>query len=216
MARLDRLSSANEDRQAVAREQITRQILAAVQVDSAVSQRKLAEDIGIALGSVNWHLKRLINKGFIKLSQVPAKRYLYYLTPQGFEEKARLTGIYLQTSLDIFRQGRDQYSQLLQTCANRGWLNTVLLGDSELAEVAILAALDSPVMVHAVVDPLSERRIRARIPTVASLTDAAELAPNQIIDAYLMTAFSPDQERLEGLATLDRSRLLIPSLIRRF
>ncbi len=199
----------------MAEEQITRQILTAVEADAGVSQRILAEEVGIALGSVNWHLKRCLNKGFIKLQQVPAKRYLYYLTPKGFEEKARLTGLYLQTSLSIFRQGRDQYARLLQTCAARGWLNVVLLGDSELSELAILASLDSPVMVHAVVDPASPRKVYARIPVVASLAEAAALTPARSLDAYLMTLLGSDQGRVEALDGLDRKRLLVPSLLRR-
>ena len=61
--------------------------------DGAQSQRRIAEDLGIALGLVNAYLKRCVKKGLVKVSQAPARRYAYYLTPQGFAEKSRLTGL---------------------------------------------------------------------------------------------------------------------------
>ena len=59
--------------------------------DGAQSQRRIAEELGIALGLVNAYLKRCIKKGLVKVSQAPARRYAYYLTPEGFAEKSRLT-----------------------------------------------------------------------------------------------------------------------------
>ena len=59
--------------------------------DGAQSQRRIAEELGIALGLVNAYLKRCVKKGLVKVSQAPARRYAYYLTPQGFAEKSRLT-----------------------------------------------------------------------------------------------------------------------------
>ena len=49
-------------------EQITRRILTAIEDDASVSQRRLSDDMGIAVGTVNWHLKRCVNKGLIKLA----------------------------------------------------------------------------------------------------------------------------------------------------
>src|SRR5215470_10817985 len=59
--------------------------------DGAQSQRRIAEDLGIALGLVNAYLKRCIKKGLVKVRQAPARRYAYYLNPRGFTEKSRLT-----------------------------------------------------------------------------------------------------------------------------
>ncbi len=65
---------------------------------SDVSQRHLARHLGVALGLANSYLKRCVRKGFIKITEAPANRYLYYLTPKGFSEKSRLTAKYLSTS----------------------------------------------------------------------------------------------------------------------
>jgi DNA-binding MarR family transcriptional regulator len=92
--------------------------------DGAQSQRRIAEELGIALGLVNAYLKRCIKKGLIKVTQAPARRYAYYLTPKGFAEKSRLTVEYLAASFSFFRQARADCTrsigagaEFLQSCA---------------------------------------------------------------------------------------------------
>ena len=89
---------------------------------------------------INWHVKRCVSKGLIKLQQAPVRRYLYYLTPEGFAEKARLTASYLQVGFNIFRTGRQQYENLFHRCLENGWRNVALFGDNELSELALLVA----------------------------------------------------------------------------
>ena len=68
-------------------DQLTLNILDAIENQSDLSQRRLAGDLGIALGLANSYLKRCIRKGLVKVSAIPSNRYLYYLTPKGFSEK---------------------------------------------------------------------------------------------------------------------------------
>ena len=86
--------------------QIVLGLLEAVERESAQSQRRLAAELGIALGLVNIYLKRCVNKGLLKMAQAPARRYAYYLTPQGFAEKARLTLEYMSYSFELFPAGQ--------------------------------------------------------------------------------------------------------------
>ena len=72
------------------------------------TQRRLAAELGIALGLVNAYLKRCVNKGLVKIREAPARRYAYYLTPQGFAEKSRLTVEYLSNSFAFFRRARSK------------------------------------------------------------------------------------------------------------
>ena len=74
----------------------------------------MAGDLGIALGLANAYLKRCVKKGLIKVSQVPANRYAYYLTPKGFAEKSRLTAEYLSVSFNLFRDTRAQFTDLFK------------------------------------------------------------------------------------------------------
>lgn len=120
--------------------------------DGAESQRRIAEELGIALGLVNAYLKRCIKKGLVKVSQAPARRYAYYLTPKGFAEKSRLTVEYLSYSFSFFRQAKADCAQLLELAKERNFQKLVLSGKSDLAEIAILSAVDSGVSIVAIVD----------------------------------------------------------------
>ena len=64
-------------------------LLESVERGEVQSQRRLASELGIALGLVNAYLKRCIRKGLVKMRDAPARRYAYYLTPRGFAEKSR-------------------------------------------------------------------------------------------------------------------------------
>ena len=108
-------------------------LLESVERDSAQSQRRLAAEFGIAVGLVNAYLKRCVNKGLVKVRQAPARRYAYYLTPQGFAEKSRLTVEYLSYSFSFFRRARADCNAILKIARERGWTHVVIAGVSDLA-----------------------------------------------------------------------------------
>lgn len=172
------------------KEHIVRHLLTAIDDDAGVSQRKLSIDMGIAVGSVNWHLKRCVNKGLIKLQQAPVKRYLYYLTPKGFEEKARLTATFIQMSFSLYRQGREECTAIFRDWARQGERNVVLFGDGDVAEIAIVSALDAGAMIHAVIDPLAKREQCAGVPVVPDLKSALAVTEIGAPDRVVVTALN--------------------------
>src|SRR5580765_760798 len=95
-------------------ERILLGVLSSVEQSGDRSQRRIAAELGIALGLVNAYLKRCVKKGLVKVHDAPARRYAYYLTPQGFAEKSRLTVEYLSYSFSFFRQAKNDCSQLLR------------------------------------------------------------------------------------------------------
>lgn len=139
-------------------ERIVLGLLSSVESDGARSQRYIAAELGIALGLVNAYLKRCVKKGLVKVSSVPARRYAYYLTPQGFAEKSRLTVRYLSNSFSFFRLAKSDCAQVFDEAKVRGFSRLVLAGQSDLAEVATLCAVEAGVAIVAVVDPFSEVR----------------------------------------------------------
>src|ERR1700744_4187535 len=86
--------------------------LTSVDSNGARSQRHIAAELDIALGLVNAYLKRSIKKGLVKVGQAPARRYAYYLTPQGFSEKSRLTVEFLSSSFSLFRKAKEEYGKI--------------------------------------------------------------------------------------------------------
>jgi DNA-binding MarR family transcriptional regulator len=137
-------------------ERIVLSLLSSVESDGERSQRRIAAELGIALGLVNAYLKRCIKKGLVKVHDVPARRYAYYLTPQGFAEKSRLTVQYLSDSFSFFRRAKSDCAQMFELAKKSGSDRLVLAGQSDLAEIAILCAVEAGVTVVAVVDPRSD------------------------------------------------------------
>lgn len=132
---------------------LTLGLLSEIEKAEAASQRPVATRLGVALGLVNTYLKRCIRKGLIKIEQVPTRRYAYYLTGQGFAEKSRLVTEYLSYSLSFFRTARAEYGAIFETCLREGHTHVVLVGTGELAEIALLSARESDVVLDAVFAP---------------------------------------------------------------
>jgi DNA-binding MarR family transcriptional regulator len=137
-------------------ERIVLGLLSSVETDGARSQRRIAAELGIALGLVNAYLKRCVKKGLVKVGDAPARRYAYYLTPQGFAEKSRLTVQYLSDSFSFFRLAKGDCTRVLVRAKANGFSRVVLSGKSDLAEVTILCAVESGVEVVALVDRHSD------------------------------------------------------------
>jgi DNA-binding MarR family transcriptional regulator len=128
-------------------------LLNSVEADDARSQRRIAAELGVALGLVNAYLKRAVKKGLVKVRQAPTSRYTYYLTPQGFSEKSRLTIQFLSASFSLLRHAKEDYGRIFERAHGLGYERVVLAGKSDLCEIAMLCAVDRPVSIVAVVDP---------------------------------------------------------------
>src|ERR1700680_1413728 len=120
-------------------------LLESVERGSEQTQRRLASELGIALGLVNAYLKRCITKGLVKVTHAPARRYAYYLTPQGFAEKSRLTVQYLSNSFSFFRLAKSDCARAFEVAKEAGFSRLVLAGKSDLAEIAVLCAVEAAV-----------------------------------------------------------------------
>jgi EPS-associated MarR family transcriptional regulator len=93
---------------------INLQVLSRLQDEPRVSQRGLASDLGVSLGGVNYCLKALISKGFVKAENFSKSSnklgYAYLLTASGIREKTKLTSLFL-------KRKRAEYSRLEQEIA---------------------------------------------------------------------------------------------------
>ncbi len=195
-------------------------VLTSVERDSAITQRQLARDLGIALGLANAYLRRCVRKGLVKMRQVPLNRYAYYLTAQGFAEKSRLTGEYLAVSLDFFRRARTDCAALFRQCEARGWRTAALYGAGDLAEIAVLSAGESGIEVICVIDSRLAGRRCAGLPIDADLAAALRRANPRGLDAIIVTDTRVPQasfgELCGAAARLGYSadRIAAPSLLR--
>ncbi|MEZ5849033.1 MAG: winged helix-turn-helix transcriptional regulator [Hyphomicrobiaceae bacterium] len=189
---------------------ITSALLAAIDRDAAVSQRSIARELGIALGLVNAYLKRCSKKGLVKVRQVPARRYAYYLTPKGLTEKARLTAEYLAYSLSYLRDARASSKDLITTARHRlGWKRIALIGAGELAEIAVLCAYEQEIEIAAVIDAAWNEGRFVNIPVVRTV---AEMSAN--VDGFVITTLeAPLSAYDDAVAQVGSGRVLVPRVL---
>lgn len=127
-------------------------LLSNIQKNEKVSQRSISKDLNVALGFSNALIKKLVKKGFLKLSQAPMQRYFYYITPKGLIEKANLTKQFLKSSLDFYKRAKDDYENEFIKLKKLGYKNIILAGTGELAEIAILASNYQDVKINFIYD----------------------------------------------------------------
>ena len=119
------------------------QILSAIGEVTPITQRALAQRVGIALGLTNLYLKRLARKGCIKIVDFPrkpaaGKRLRYLLTRKGITEKTRLTYEHMTYALRLYRRTRDVLREQLALLPGAGDKRIALYGADEAAELAYL------------------------------------------------------------------------------
>jgi len=175
-----------------------------------VTQRRLSRELGIAVGLVNAYIKRCINKGLIKVQQIPPRRYGYYLTPRGFIEKSQLVTSYFVHSFDFFRRARASCEETLSNAAKAGHKRIGLVGASELAEIAVIVATDiNDVEVVTVIDSSIKRSRILGIPVTRRMTAAAG-----DVDAVMITNIAHSLRAYEdAISVFGIERVYLPSVL---
>ena len=92
------------------------QVLKLIESRPDISQRELAETLGISLGKTNYCLKALIDKGWVKANNFKNSNnklaYIYVLTPKGLEQKAIITKKFLQRKIQEYEALKQEIEQL--------------------------------------------------------------------------------------------------------
>src|SRR5215468_11142254 len=108
-------------------------LLENIENDPDVNQSTLATQLGVAVGTVNWHLKRLIAKGYVKVQRAERKKLRYIITPDGIALRARLTVDYIERSFDIYRKTRQRVKEHLVAVRKAGFHQVRILGEGDVA-----------------------------------------------------------------------------------
>ncbi|HTP02093.1 MAG TPA: winged helix-turn-helix domain-containing protein [Anaerolineales bacterium] len=117
-------------------------LLEQVERDPDVNQAALATQLGVAVGTVNWHLKRLIAKGYVKVQRAERKKLRYIITPEGIALRARLTVDYIERSFDLYRRTRQRVKDHLQEARAAGYDYVRIRGDGDVADICRLSCLE--------------------------------------------------------------------------
>lgn len=122
-------------------------LLEQIERDPDVNQATLARQLGVAVGTVNWHLKRLIAKGAVKVKRAERKKLRYIITPEGIALRARLAVDYVEHSLSLYRKTRQRVKEYVTEVISAGYTRLRIQGEGDVADICRLTCLEQGVAV---------------------------------------------------------------------
>src|SRR5512135_1658999 len=122
-------------------------LLEQVERDPDVNQSALASQLGVAVGTINWHLKRLIAKGYIKAGRAERRKLRYIITPEGLALRARLTVDYIEQQFILYRRVREKVKDYVEQVKAEGFDRLVLLGEGDVADICRLTCLEQNITI---------------------------------------------------------------------
>ena len=106
------------------------------------TQAVLANQLGVAVGTINWHVKRLVDKGFLKIQRLERRKLKYIVTPEGITLRTRLALDYIQSSFQLYRLLRKRMQTVLDQCAEAHYQTLILTGDGDVADICRLTGIE--------------------------------------------------------------------------
>lgn len=122
-------------------------LLEKIEGDPNINQSTLATQLGVAVGTVNWHLKRLIAKGAVKVSRAERKKLRYIITPEGLALRARLAVDYVERSFSVYRRTRQRVKEHVSAIRRAGYDRVRIVGTGDVADICKLTCLEQGISV---------------------------------------------------------------------
>lgn len=122
-------------------------LLENIENDPDVNQSTLATQLGVAVGTVNWHLKRLISKGYVKVMRAERKKLRYIITPEGIALRARLAIDYVERSFMLYRRVRTRVRDAVVQVQKAGYNSIRIVGKGDVADICRLTCLEQEIEV---------------------------------------------------------------------
>jgi DNA-binding MarR family transcriptional regulator len=130
------------DERQVVRETRELNLLSEIERNPDATQIGMAAKLGVAVGTVNWHLKRMVAKGYVKVKRAERRKLLYIITPAGLALRARLTVDYVENSMRLYRQLRQAARREITRARKKGYDALRIRGDGDVADVCRLTCLE--------------------------------------------------------------------------
>ena len=133
-------------------------VLQAIASGERVTQRSLSTELGVALGLTNLLIRRLIGKGYVKVSKAGTRHVRYLMTPAGWEALAAATRQSLENTLHLYTETREQIRSSLSQISSRcqpngdGQKRVVFYGAGDVAEIAYVSLQTTDLTLVGVVD----------------------------------------------------------------
>ena len=172
----------------------TLKFLEEIDNDHTPSQRDLSRKLDVSLGLVNSFIRRLVHKGYLKITTVPKNRVKYILTPKGVAEKTRLTYQYVQYSFEFYRRARENLKELFKELMAQQVKRVVFYGVSDFAEIAYISLQETPIRMVAIFDEKKEGKM-----FLGELINNSAMLDSILFDKIIITYMIEKDAALEKL-----------------
>ncbi len=122
-------------------------LLERIEYDPDINQATLAAHLGVAVGTVNWHLKRFVEKGYVKVKRAQRRKLRYIITPEGIAFRARLTINYIEQSMHLYRLVRERVREALIDLKMAGFNTVRIQGDGDIADICHLTCIEQGITI---------------------------------------------------------------------
>ena len=139
--------------------------------DSMVTQAGLSDRLGIAVGSVNWYIKRLVERGWVKVTHLDRTRLKYDLTSKGMAVFTQRALFYAKDSLKVYSNIRDKAKKLVSELSQQGINEVYLDGSDAMIDILRLTCIEGGISVS---------DLPAEVTLMASGNDFEIVSPSKI------------------------------------
>ena len=135
------------------------EILERLENNGHLTQRDLSKEVGIALGLVNHLLKKMVNKGWIKIKNIDAKKIRYLITPEGAREKSSLLYKRVESTIHFYLEAKRVIKDKVIHLKNEGIENVSIYGVNHISEVLFIVLKELDLELAHVVDDNKEGEV---------------------------------------------------------
>ena len=122
-------------------------VLTEIAQDPLVTQAGLSAELGIAVGSVNWYIKRLIQRGWIKVSHLDRTRLKYDLTSKGMQVFTQRALLYARDSLKVYKDLRNKAQRIVNVLREKGISEVYMVPDDEMMDILRLTCIENGIAI---------------------------------------------------------------------
>lgn len=126
--------------------------------DPSLSQRSLAHKLNISLGLTNAILQNLIHRGWVKAQKMTGRKILYLITPKGMAQATNFIYDRVRETQHYYQYAKDLLTTYFTNLYDKGVRRAVIYGTGQLAEIAYLSLLDSPLKLHSILTDDSSKK----------------------------------------------------------
>ena len=132
------------------------EILERLENNGHLTQRDLSKEVGIALGLVNHLLKKMVNKGWIKIKNIDAKKIRYLITPEGASEKSSLLYKRVDSTIHFYLEAKRVIKDKVIHLKNEGVKDVSIYGINHISEVLFIVLKELGLELNSIVDEKKE------------------------------------------------------------